>query len=216
MFGALFRGISFKYCLLTLAASALLAFGLYNVHAQADITEGGVLGLSLFFDQVLHISPAVTATLFNILCYLFGFRVLGRRFIVYSAVATAGFAVFYAIFEHFPPLFPEIAEYPFLAAVSGAVFVGIGCGICVRIGGAPSGDDALAMALAHKLRVSIAWIYLISDLTVLSLSLVYIPLRRILYSLFTVVLSGQIIGFIENIKKEPIKNAEVQDHRNRP
>ena len=191
-------------CLGFLAASACLAFGLYNVHAQADVTEGGVLGLSLFFDQVLHISPSITATALNILCYLFGFRVLGREFIVYSAVATAGFSLSYAIFEQLPPMFPEIAAYPLLAAVVGAVFVGIGCGICVRVGGAPSGDDALAMALARKLRLGIAWIYLISDLFVLSLSLVYIPLHRILYSLFTVLLSGQIIGFIENIKKNEI------------
>ena len=80
MLRKLVNGISFKYCLLTLAASAILAFGLYNVHAQADVTEGGVLGLSLFFDQVLRISPAITATALNILCYLFGFRVLGRKF----------------------------------------------------------------------------------------------------------------------------------------
>lgn len=197
----LLRDISPKHLLLSLLACAFLAFGLYNVHAQANVTEGGVLGLALFFDQVLHISPAIMTTVLNILCYLFGIRVLGRKFIVYSAVATAGFSVSYAIFEQFPPLFPEIAEYPVLAAVSGAVFVGIGCGICVRIGGAPSGDDALAMALAHQLKVRISWIYLVSDLVVLSLSLTYIPLRRILYSLLTVVLSGQIIGFIEKIGK---------------
>lgn len=194
--------ISPKHILLSLLACAFLAFGLYNVHAQANITEGGVLGLALFFDQVLHISPAIMTTVLNILCYLFGIRVLGHKFIVYSTVATAGFAVFYAIFEQFPPLFPEIAEYPFLAAVVGALFVGVGCGICVRVGGAPSGDDALAMALSRKLRVSIAWVYLASDLTVLALSLYYIPVKRILYSLLTVVLSGQIVGLIEKIGKK--------------
>ena len=203
MLKELFKDISPSNSLAVLAASALLAFGLYNVHAQADVTEGGVLGLSLFFDQVLRLSPAITATLLNALCYLFGFRVMGRKFIVYSAVATAGFSGFYAVFEQFPPLFPEIAEYPFLAAVVGALFVGVGCGICVRVGGAPSGDDALAMALSRKLRVSIAWVYLASDLTVLALSLYYIPVKRILYSLLTVVLSGQIVGLIEKIGKKP-------------
>ena len=209
MLRKLVNGISFKGCLSVLAASAILAFGLYNVHAQASITEGGVLGFSLFFDQVLRISPAITATSLNILCYLFGFRVLGRKFIIYSAVATVGFSVSYAIFEQFPPIFPEIAAYPFIAAIIGAVFVGIGCGICVRVGGAPSGDDALAMALSHKLRINIAWVYLASDLTVLSLSLVYISLERILYSLFTVVLSGQIIGFIEKLGRSHQKNVRL-------
>ena len=40
-----------------------------------------------------------------------------------------------------------------------------------------------------------------SDLIVLVMSLSYIPVRRIGYSLFTVLLSGQVIGFIQNFGK---------------
>ena len=46
-------------------------------------------------------------------------------------------------------------------------------------------------------KIPIQWIYLVSDLTVLLLSLSYIPIRRIAYSLLTVVLSGQIIGILQ-------------------
>ena len=194
-----FKDISKKSICLILFAGILLAFGLYNVHAHSSITEGGILGLSLFFDHVLHVSPAVSATVLNILCYLLGIRVLGKKFLVYSAVATASFSLSYAVFEMFPPIFPAIAEYPLIAAIVGALFVGTGCGICVRVGGAPSGDDALAMALSHVTHLSVTWIYLISDLTVLSLSLLYIPLSKILYSLLTVILSGQLIGFIARV-----------------
>ena len=196
----LFRGISWKKCLIGALASVLLAFGLYHIHAQSAVTEGGILGLSLFFDKVLSLSPAITATVFNLLCYFLGFRVLGRQFIVYSAVTTLGFSLSYAILEQSPPLFPAIGTYPLLAAVVGALFVGVGCGVCVRIGGAPSGDDALAMALSRLLHLPIAWVYLITDLSVLALSLVYIPLGRILYSLITVTLSGQLVGVFQKIK----------------
>jgi len=96
---------------------------------------------------------------------------------------------------------------PLLAAVLGALFIGIGAGICVRCGGATSGDDALAMSLSKVTRVPIQWIYLISDLTVLGLSLTYLPLKNILPSLLTVVLSGQIIGWIQKI---PSKNAAAE------
>ncbi len=119
--------------------------------------------------------------------------------------------VSYGIFEQFDPLFPQIAEMPLLAAVAGALFVGITIGICVRVGGAPTGDDALAMSLASVhdalamslasvLPIDIQWVYLASDLVVLFLSLSYIPLSRILYSLLTVMLSGQIIGIMQRIR----------------
>lgn len=41
---------------------------------------------------------------------------------------------------------------------------------------------------------------MISDLVVLLISLTYIPVSRITYSLLTVVLSGQIIGLMQKIR----------------
>ena len=99
----------------------------------------------------------------------------------------------------FPPLFQELSSHPLLAAVLGALFVGIGVGLCVVAGGAPSGDDALAMALSAKTKKDIRIFYLLSDILVLSLSLTYIPPRRIFYSLITVILSGQIIGLMQRL-----------------
>ena len=96
----------------------------------------------------------------------------------------------------------SVVNYPLLAALLGALFIGIGAGLCVRAGGATVGDDALAMSISHKTGIPIQRIYLVSDLTVLALSLTYIPLARILYSLLTVILSGQLIGLIQRIPSQ--------------
>lgn len=178
-------------------SSAFQAFGMYNIHALADITEGGVLGATLLLEHWFHISPALSSFVMNALCFLLGWRILGKSFIAYSLIAACGYSLGYGICEQFPPLWPGIVDIPLLAAILGALFIGVGAGLCVRAGGATSGDDALAMSLSHMTKIPIQWIYLISDLTVLGLSLSYIPLRRILYSLLTVVLSGQIIGWIQ-------------------
>jgi uncharacterized membrane-anchored protein YitT (DUF2179 family) len=188
-----------SYCIIAFLSSALQAFGMYNIHALSGVTEGGVLGLTLLLEVHFHISPAVSGFLLNAACYALGWRTLGKTFIGYSTVAAAGFSLTYAICELFPPLWPGIADYPLLAAFLGALFIGIGAGICVRVGGATCGDDALAMSLSHILKQPIERIYLVSDLTVLGLSLTYIPFRRIVYSLITVILSGQIIGWIQKI-----------------
>lgn len=180
-------------------ASAFQAFGMYNIHALADITEGGVLGATLLLEYWLGISPAVSGFLMNTACFLLGWRLLGKSFIASSAIAALGFSLGYGICEMFPPLWPQIANMPVTAALLGALFIGIGAGLCVRAGGATSGDDALAMSLTHVTKIPIQWIYLISDLTVLLLSLSYIPMYRIFCSLVTVTLSGQIIGWIQRI-----------------
>lgn len=186
-------------CILAFLSAALQAFGMYNIHALSGVTEGGVLGGILLIDHWLGISPSVSSLILNAACYTLGWKTMGRSFLAYSAIAACGYSACYAVCELFPPLFPGIAGYPVLAAVVGALFIGIGAGICVWAGGATSGDDALAMSLTRLTGISIEWIYLASDLAVLLLSLSYIPLQRIAYSLLTVVLSGQIIGWIQKI-----------------
>lgn len=197
---SIWKEIKLSSVLLLLAGSALLAFGIYNVHSISNVTEGGILGLTLLLEHWFGISPSFSGFLLTALCYFLGWKILGKRFLVFSFISAIGFSVFYGIFEQFDPLFPQIGEMPFLAAVVGALFVGISVGICVRVGGAPTGDDALAMSLSSVLPVDIQWIYLASDLVVLFISLSYIPLNKILYSLLTVLLSGQIIGMIQKIK----------------
>lgn len=196
----IFRQLSLKKCAVILLGSAIMAFGLYNIHAISQVTEGGVLGMELLLRHWFGISPAVSEVVISGLCYAFGYKVLGKRFIAYSAVAAGGFSLAYLICEQFPPVYPAIAEMPLAAALAGAVFIGVGAGLCVRCGGAPGGDDALAMTLAEKTGIRIQWIYLISDLTVLGLSLTYVPWQRLLYSLLTVVLSGQILGYVVRAK----------------
>lgn len=192
-----------KRYLMILLGNIILAFGLYHVHAQANVTEGGILGAMLLLKYWFHISPAYSSFVLDILCFAFGYKVLGKGFLKYSLAAILTFSVSYRIFEIFPPLWPELSLHPAAAAVVGACFVGVGAGLSVRAGGAAGGDDALAMALHALTRVDIQWIYLASDLTVLLLSLTYIPFERILWSLVTVILSGQIIGWIQKIPAKP-------------
>ena len=195
-----------KKCLLALLGSAILAFGLYNVHALSGVTEGGVLGMTLLLHHWFGISPAVTGLVLNAVCYWMGWRLLGKEFIGYSIIAGGGFSLFYALFEQFDPIWPQLAQYPLLAAVLGALFVGIGVGLSVREGGAPGGDDALAMSMSAVTHWNIQWAYLITDLVVLGLSVSYIDLKRLACSLLTVLLSGQIIGFVQRFKS-PEKKA---------
>ena len=201
--------LKLKSCLIALFGSAFLAFGLYHVHSFSGVTEGGVLGMTLLLDHWFHISPSVSGFVMNLACYAMGWKLLGRQFIAYSILSSASFSLSYRICEQFPPLWPQLADMPLAASLLGAIFVGVGAGLCVRIGGAPGGDDALAMSLSHVTHIKIQWIYLLSDFAVLVLSLSYIPLNRMVYSILTVLLSGQIIGFVQTVGTHPVENMKT-------
>lgn len=197
---------------LALLGALIQAVGLCNIHAFADMAEGGVLGATLLIEHWFAMSPALSALVLNVLCYLFGWRTLGKGFLAYSAVSGVGYSVFYALMAPFAPLWPGLVESPLRSAIVGAVFIGVGAGLCVRIGGAPGGDDALAMALSKLTKLDIQWIYLFTDALVLGLSATYIPLGKLGWSLLTVVLSGQIIGWMQKVKakKPPLHRGGVR------
>ena len=46
--------------LLSILGGAILAFGLYNIHAPSGITEGGILGLVLLLDHHFSVSPSLS------------------------------------------------------------------------------------------------------------------------------------------------------------
>lgn len=196
----MFPKLKISNCLILLLGTVIQAIGIYNIHSLSNVTEGGVLGLTLLLQHWLHISPAISSLFLNLACYALGWKTLGKEFIGYSLVSICIYSVSYGICEQFPPLWPEIAQHPLLAALAGALFIGVGAGLCVRAGGTTAGDDALAMSLSHMFGWPIERIYLVTDPTVLLLSLSYIPFERIVYSLLTSILSGQIIGLFQKIE----------------
>ena len=175
----------FLYLIIVLGA-CILSFGLYNIHERTGVTEGGVLGMTLLLQHWFGLSPAITSPVMDIACYLLAWHFLGNAFAKYAVAASLAFAASHALWEQFPPLLPDLSAFPMAAAILGALFVGLGVGLVVRIGGACGGDDALALTIAHVSRWPISRCCLFTDLAVLLLSLTYIPFARIVYSLVTV------------------------------
>ena len=115
------------------------------------------------------------------------------------SLSSCCFSLSYRVWENTGYILPSFADKPLAAAILGALFVGIGVGIVVREGGASGGDDALALVISKLAKCRISKAYLATDLTVLCLSLSYIPFGKIAYSLITVTLSSFIIDKIQNI-----------------
>ena len=68
----MFRSVTHKSFLTSLAGSTILAFGLYHIHSFSGVTEGGQLGLSLLLQHWFSVSPAITTAVVNVICYWIG------------------------------------------------------------------------------------------------------------------------------------------------
>lgn len=200
------------------AGSAILSFGLHNIHQQSGITEGGILGLILFLGHWFGIPAFIATPILDALCYALGYRFLGKDFLKVSVAATLCATAFFRLWELFPFMLPDMTAWPLAAAVAGGLFVGVGVGLIVRQGASSCGDDALAMVIAKLTGCKLSRAYLATDLSVLLLSLTYIPFGRIAYSLITVTISSFLIDFVQNfrLKKHDAEAKEEQSGSVKP
>lgn len=200
------NALTLRRVLYILLGTAICSFGIYNIHRQTGVTEGGVLGMILLLNHWFNISSSVLSVSLDILCYVLTSRRLGLRFLIVSGFSSICLSLFFRIWESFPPVLPNFYDKPLLAAILGALFIGVGVGIVIRNGGSCGGDDALALFISSTTGWRLSRSYLIADLTVLTLSLSYIPFIRIFYSLITVTLSSVIIDFIQGSNKKNAAN----------
>ena len=198
LFAKILSGLSWKRILFIIIGAMICSFGIHNIHQQTGITEGGVIGLMLFIEHWIGISPALITPVLDAACYLLAFKYLGGRFIKISAISTLSVSFFYKVWEQFPLMLPDLSAYPLAAAVLGGIFVGVGVGLIIRQGGSSGGDDALALTISHVTHMRLARAYLFTDLVVLGLSLSYIPVSRIIFSVITVTISSFLIDRIQD------------------
>lgn len=204
------KSINIKRFAIIILGTAISSFGIYNIHRQTHITEGGVLGLILLLNNWTGVSPAILTPLLDIICYAFAFRYLGKDFIKISLLSTLSLAGFFKLWEMFPPVLPNLSAYPLAAALAGGLFVGIGVGLIIGQGASSGGDDALALILSKLTHCRISHVYLATDITVLLLSLSYIPLNRIAYSLVTVTVSSLLIEQVQKLSQKTRAKTNLQ------
>ena len=97
--------------------TAILSFGIHNIHQRAAITEGGVIGLVLLMNHWLGIPASIASPLLDFVCYALAFKFLGLNFILTAAVASVSLAGFYRLWESFPPMLPDLTPWPLAAAL---------------------------------------------------------------------------------------------------
>lgn len=139
-----------KRIAMILLGTAILSFGIHNIHQRTAITEGGIIGLVLLINHWLGVPASVASPLLDAASYALAFKFLGWDFLLSAGVASVSLAGFYRIWECLPPMLPDLTPWPLAAALLGGVFVGVGVGLIVRQGGSSGGDDALALVI-HKL-----------------------------------------------------------------
>jgi uncharacterized membrane-anchored protein YitT (DUF2179 family) len=186
--------------LMVLLGTFILAFGYYHINLQNHLSEGGFLGLSLLLKYAFDYSPAVTVLLLDIPFFIFAFFKKSPRFILKMTLSGVAFSLFYQLCEWYSPLILDFSYMLILASILSGIITGFGTGLVLRYGGATGGEDILCIFMSQFTRISIGTAFLILDLIVLGLSLFFLPLDKVLYTILAVIVAGKVITWTVTIR----------------
>ncbi len=176
-----------------LIGSFILAFSYYHINFQNNLAEGSFVGLALLSKYAFDISPALTMLLLDIPIIIIALFVKGRTFIFYTAIGATSLSVFYELFELLSPLIFDFSDNMLFAAILSGMMTGFGAGIVLRFGGTTGGDDILSLFISRLSGLSVGTIFIIFDVIVLLLSLLYLPVAEVLYTILAVAIAGKMI-----------------------
>ncbi|MFV0557030.1 MAG: YitT family protein [Enterococcus sp.] len=178
-----------------LLGTMIYAFGLVYFNIPNELAEGGVTGITLILRALFGINPALSTLILNIPIVLLGGKILGRRSFIYTIMGTlalSGWLFFWQVI----PLAIDIDHDLLIAALLAGIIAGFGSGIIYRVGGTTGGSDVLARIVEQKTGISMGRSLFFFDILVLTASLTYIDLQRMMYTLIFSYVFTQIVDAI--------------------
>jgi uncharacterized membrane-anchored protein YitT (DUF2179 family) len=128
----------------------MLAVGVHLLHSASIIT-GGTVGISLLLSKVTGLPYGTLSIAVNAPLFLFGWKMMGGKFIGKSLAVTAAGALLVA---WIPRLLPISVINPAFAAIAGGTIVGMGALAAARHGSAVGGSLIVALWLQRRFGVN--------------------------------------------------------------
>lgn len=188
--------IRLKNIFFILLGSGIFSFALNYLIMPNHLYEGGITGINLILFYLFKIQPWMMNILINIPLFLLGWKLLGRKILIYSLIGTFAVTFWLLLFEKLP-IHINLANDLLIVSMLGGILVGLGLGIIFKAGGTTGGSDIIAR-IGHKyLPYSIGQIILAIDFLVLTLTVIVSQnLRIVLYTLLMVTIASKVIDFV--------------------
>ena len=180
-------GLYLRDFLLIALGSSFIA-GAVACFAEHNLAFGGVTGLAIITRELTGIPIHITNFVLSFVLLMWGGIKKGLVFVIKSLTAIA------LISWIFIPLTQRLVIVPsniILAAFVGALLLGVGVGIILRIGGSTGGPDSVAALL--KERIPEEWTMRIIDSTILIIG-IFVFGPNNLYSIIIPIVTPFVVG----------------------
>ncbi|MDM5046382.1 YitT family protein [Levilactobacillus brevis] len=175
---------------------AMFAFGLVFFNIANHLADGGISGITLIFRALFHIDPAYSTILINVPLIIIGWRFLGRQSLIYTIYGTGMLSLCLWVWQRVPLTIALHGDL-LISALGAGIIGGFGSGLLYRYGGTTGGTDIIARIFERFRGVPMGRTLLYLDVVVLLISLVYIDIQHMAYTLIYSYVFARIVNFTQ-------------------
>lgn len=181
-----------KDAVLIILAIFSVAMGLKGFLLSSHFIDGGVTGISMLIAQISGFSLSVMILIFNLPFIALGYKQIGKKFALKSALAIIGLSICLA-FVKFPDVTPDLL----LTAVFGGFFIGAGIGLAIRGGAVLDGTEVAALLLSKNSHLfKVGDVILVLNVFIFLTAAFFLNIEIALYSILTYVAAAKTADFI--------------------
>lgn len=179
--------------LLIIIGGCIFALGINLFALPAELSEGGVIGITILLYYYFGWSPGITNFIINLALMIVGYRLLDKRTIIYTIFGIISTSFFLFVTES---LGRKFSNDTLLIAIFAGVLVGVGLGLVFLSGGTTGGSAIIARIINKYFGVSIGKAMLAVDILVIGVSYFKIGPEKTLYTLIAVYLGARLVDYI--------------------
>ncbi len=157
------------------------------------IITGGSTGIALTMNHYIKGNLSVMIFIVNILLFILGTIVLGKKFALTTLVSTVVYPVFLSIVQAIPGI-TKLTDHIMLASLYGGAVLGLGIGLVVRVGASTGGTDILALVLHKWFHIPLAVFIYMVDFSVLLCQAFFSNSEQILYGILVLVVAAMALN----------------------
>ncbi len=156
------------------------------------LITGGTTGLALVLNRQLNIPVSGFVFAFNVIMFVLGAAVLGKKFALTTLISTFFYPVALELSQHIPGI-DSFTANPLLATVFAGLLIGLGIGIVIRAGASTGGMDIPPLVLNKKFGISISATLYVLDFMILILQMIFSDKERILYGILLILIYTMVL-----------------------
>lgn len=176
-----------KNILLIIVGNTLYTLAVVMFVQPTGLITGGTTGIALFVNRISGFPVPAFVAVFNIIMFLLGLWILGKRFALTTLFSTLYYPVALAVLDWFLGDV-VITEDLMLSTVYAGLLIGVGIGMVIRAGASTGGMDIPPLVLKKKLNIPVAWSLYAFDVLILLLQTFRAEWENVLYGIIMILI----------------------------